>query len=234
MEDQGILGFVTSADGKRVIGRVDYEHTPHVADYYDTPQDYTDATGGTVRVVGAGYSVRHDYYESTAEGAEAAALASAWERFTEEFGEREAAEVMERYLHIFHPFTAFTVGRVLTGYSQGDEVTLAAWMTLGEARATFNDKKPDYKLAAWAHEALEQKFELIGAIARGQFWELTLQEVSGFELEGDDTCCDVRLEFGGEVDSTVTLCMEEFDPRKELAELAEWSFVGEGETFTTL
>lgn len=222
------LGIVKN-DAGAIVGTVTVErdiYAPHDM----KPHEYMDMIGA-VRVVGAGYDVDESFFKF---GAPLGSVTRAWERFSEEYGEREAAGVLARYVAAFRPDVALIEQRVLTGYSQGDEVRLIAWVTLAELkREGICAGEPHYRVLSAGHDMLEAQMEVIGAIARGQFWDVTRHDVVDVAYTGIDAsegAMTASAEFVlEEMDSISTLALEEFDPIEELVECAEHNLLDAGE-----
>lgn len=222
------LGIIKNHAGA-IVGTVTVEQDIHGA--YSVAHEYTDMIGA-VRVASAGYRVDESFYEFGGIGDDS--LGHAWERFSEEYGEREAAEVLARYVAAFRPDVALIDQRVQTGYSQGDEVRLIAWVTLDDLkREDIGAGEPHYKRLSAGHDLLESQMEVIGAIARGQFWDVTRHDVIDVAYADVDASGDAMTasaEFTLErADCILTLAMEEFNPIEELAECARCNLLDAGE-----
>ena len=214
-----VFARILNAETGALEGVVSAERADWVS---ESPSEFCSLIGA-MRVAGAGYNVRSDYYEYTNDWKHSAALDEAWEMFSAEYHEDEAVEVMRRYVAAFRPNTVFKSRTVRTGYCQGDEVRLIAWVSEGEARDEFPDC-PTYEALTRADEQLEAALEIVGAVARGQFWDVTVHEVVGavygaLEVSDGSAAGEVELTLA-ERDSMLTLTVEEFNPIDELVVMA--------------
>lgn len=213
------LGIIKN-DAGAIVGTVTVERDIH-APYAMKPHEYTDMIGA-VRVASAGYNVDESFFEFG--GGDS--IGRAWDRFSEEYGEREAAEVLARYVSAFRPDVALIDQRVQTGYSQGDEVQLIAWVTLAELKSEdIGAGEPHYKRLGAGHGVLESQLEVIGAIARGQFWDVTRHDVIDVaytDIDANEDAMTASAEFVLKREDFIsTLAIEEFNPIEELVECAE-------------
>lgn len=219
------LGIIKN-DAGAIVGTVKVEQDFHRA-YFEQPYEYMDMIGA-VRVVSAGHDVDESFYEFG--GVEDDSIGHAWELYSAEYGAIEAAEVLARYVAAYRPDVALIERRVRTGYSQGDEVRLIAWVTLAELkRERIGAGEPHYRVLSAGHDALESQLEVIGAIARGQFWDVTRYDVTGVtyaDVDASEDAMTASAEFAlAMADAVSTLAMGEFNPIEELAEFAKYGLL---------
>ena len=223
------LGIIKN-DAGAIVGTVTVEQDIH-GFYTEKPHEYTDMIGA-VRVVSAEYDVDKSFYEFGGIGDDS--IGHAWELYSTEYGDARGAEVLARYVAAYWPDVALIEQTIRTGYRLGDEVRLIAWVTLAELkREGIGAGEPRYKALSAGHDALKSQLEAIGAVVRGQFWDVTRHDVTGIayaDIDANEDAMTASAEFALErVDSISTLAMEEFNPVEELTECAEYNFIGVGE-----
>lgn len=191
-------------------------------------------TNATVRIVSEPRlaHINHAYYEDTQEGPHHGPLSAAWDRIVEDGdhstyldvdSHEEAVEVFTRYARIFHPMTPVTRRTLQTGYSQGDWVDVIGWIEPNASEPSPGEQP--YQTATREHANIEGHFDIMEAVARGQFWTVSIAyaEPTFTPDETDPDTGTYTLEWHG-ADDISTLAMEEFDPWEELRECAEWHF----------
>lgn len=225
MTDQTVIKTYFSANGTPTA-RIVATHDTYGNVSAESAGTYCHTTAHT-RVTREPYlaHLHRPYYEDTQVPQTDGPIARAWERYSDEYDTDDAIEMLERYARIFHPMTPVITTTLQTGYSQGDWVGIVSWME--EHNQDRQPGEPAYEAATRAAQQIRDHHEIMGAVARGQFWDVELQTPTfTFESTDDGNVYTATAEWE-EDDSngpTYTLCMEEFSPWAELIEYAEESF----------
>lgn len=202
-----------------VIGRITARQD---VDIWDRPSEYHDSNV-TVRVIDAGYRVDESFYERNTDGP----INDAFDRIMETWygHSSDNIEEFERYMNIFRPNVPMIIESVQTGYSQGDSVTLAVFIEEGKSEPSKGEKV--YQTATRELELCKNELEIIGAISRGQFWQVTYESL---EINSVDMLTDTAdVDWVDEDSCGGILCLEEFWPWKELRDYAD-SMIGQDAT----
>lgn len=202
-----------------VIGRITARQD---VDIWDRPSEYHDSNV-TVRVVDAGYRVDESFYERNTDGP----INDAFDRIMETWygHSSDNVEEFERYMNIFRPNVPMIIESVQTGYSQGDSVTLAVFIEEGKSEPSKGEKV--YQTATRELELCKAELKIIGAISRGQFWQVTYESL---EINSVDMLTDTAdVDWTDEDSCGGILCLEEFWPWEELRDYAD-SMIGQDAT----
>lgn len=191
------------------------------------------ATNATVKVARAGYSVNEAYFEDTQEGPQPGPMAKAWSRIVEDSdsgtfldvsSHGEAVEVFKRYARIYRPLVPVIERTLQTGYSQSDWVEVIGWIEPNASEPSPSEAP--YQTASREHDNLNGHMDIMEAVSRGQFWNVTLDYAEPtFEPDEDDPDTGTySINWHEGEDRISTLAMEEFEPWKELRECGEHHF----------
>lgn len=234
-EETTTIRTYTAPNGQplaRITATRDYDGTGEKAGAY------CHTTAHTV-VIGAGYRVDESYYTDTQTPQPDGPIMAAWNRYSrDDYGNEidghEASELTQRYARTYWPMVPVIESRILTGYSQGDEVTVLSWIEPDNLYRTPTE--PAYRAAERGHKEIEGHHEIMGAVSRGQYWTVALETAELTYTADDDD--DEDTTYTAEVtwtekDSVLTLAMEEFDPWAELIECAESNLETPADATTT-
>lgn len=208
MSDKTVIALVRKAGN--IVARIVAEQD---VDIWDKPSEHLDSNV-TVRVVDAGY-VDESFYERNTYGP----INDAFDRIMYPWHGHSSDNIEEfkRYMNIFRPNVPMIIGSVQIGYSQGDSVTLAVFIEEGKSEPSMGEKV--YQTATRELELCKSELEIIDAISRGQFWNLTYESLEINSVDMDDDSAEVNWT---EEDSCGgILCLEEFWPWEELRNCAE-------------
>lgn len=209
MSDKAVISLVRKAGN--IVARIVAEQD---VDIWDKPSEYHDSNV-SVRVIDAGYRVDESFYERNTDGP----INDAFDRIMETWygHSSDNTEEFERYMNIFRPNTPMIIESVQTGYSQGDSVTLAVFIEEGKSEPSKGEKV--YQTATRELELCKAELDIVGAISRGQFWNLAYESLEINSVDLDDDSAEVSWT---EEDSCGgILCIEEFWPWEELRNCAE-------------